>query len=121
MSVCGHPSSGTAGRLGPALRTFWNGQLTEHWGRQMENTIIRSTPCPDCGAEMLWTQNAWRADSDVEARAAYRCPQGHLLDPSTTRQCPACGVHDTTMVRSAGGRQDFCCARCGQSFTFPRS
>ena len=22
----------------------------------MENTIRRSAPCPDCGAEMLWTQ-----------------------------------------------------------------
>lgn len=87
----------------------------------MENTIIRSEPCPDCGAEMMWTQNAWHPERDGQADAAYRCLNGHVLDPSTTRQCPACGVHDTTLVKSASGRQDFRCARCGQSFTFPRS
>jgi len=37
-----------------------------------------------------------------------------------TRQCPACGIHDTTLLSSADGRQDFRCARCGQAFTFPR-
>jgi predicted RNA-binding Zn-ribbon protein involved in translation (DUF1610 family) len=87
----------------------------------MDNTILRSAPCPDCGAQALWTQNAWPADGDGESRAAYRCVNGHVLDPSTTRQCPACGVHDTTLVRSAAGRQDFRCARCGESFTFPRA
>jgi endogenous inhibitor of DNA gyrase (YacG/DUF329 family) len=86
----------------------------------MENTIIRSTPCPDCGAEMVWTQNAWRADGVDTASAAYRCFQGHVLNPSTTRQCPGCGVHDTRLVGNASGRQDFFCERCGQSFTFPR-
>ena len=86
----------------------------------MENTIIRSMPCPDCGAEMIWTQNACPTGEGEAARAAYRCTSGHVLDPSTTRQCPACGVHDTTLVRHAGGQQDFRCARCGESFTFPR-
>lgn len=85
----------------------------------MENTILRSAPCPDCGAELLWTQNAWPPDG--ETSAAYRCLNGHVLDPSTTRQCPACGVHDTTLVTSTTNQQDFRCARCGQSFTFPRS
>jgi predicted RNA-binding Zn-ribbon protein involved in translation (DUF1610 family) len=87
----------------------------------MENTIRRSAPCPDCGAEMLWTQNAWPADRDGATTAAYRCTNGHVLDPSTTRQCPACGVHDTTLLGSDDGRQAFRCARCGQSFAFPRS
>jgi predicted RNA-binding Zn-ribbon protein involved in translation (DUF1610 family) len=87
----------------------------------MENTIIRSTFCPDCGAEMMWTQNAWHADNEGETGAAYRCLRGHVLDPSTTRQCPACGVHDTTLISTTSGRQDFRCARCGQAFTFPRS
>jgi transposase-like protein len=85
----------------------------------MENTSIRSTPCPECGAEMVWTQNAWNADN-TSAVAAYRCLRGHVLDPSTTRQCPGCGLHDTALVGTVSGRQDFTCARCGQSFTFPR-
>jgi predicted RNA-binding Zn-ribbon protein involved in translation (DUF1610 family) len=85
----------------------------------MDNTILRSAPCPDCGAEMLWTQNAWPVDA--EAGPAYRCLNGHVLDPSMTRQCPACGVHDTTLMETDTDRQDFRCARCGQSFTFPRA
>jgi predicted RNA-binding Zn-ribbon protein involved in translation (DUF1610 family) len=89
-------------------------------GSDMGNTIRRSAPCPHCGAQTVWTQNAWRAGSGEAASAAYRCVNGHVLDPSTTRQCPACGVHDTTPLRSADGRQDFRCARCGQAFTFPR-
>ena len=84
----------------------------------MEYSIKRSAPCRDCGAEMLWTQNAWHADS--AARAAYRCLNGHALDPSMTRQCPVCGVHDTTLIDDAEGRQEFRCSQCGQVFTFPR-
>ena len=83
----------------------------------MENTIVRSAPCPDCGAELVWTQNAWLVGD--EATAAYRCLNGHVIDPSTTRQCPGCGIHDTTLLKNASGRQHFRCARCGQSFTFP--
>jgi hypothetical protein len=87
----------------------------------MENTIKRTAPCPNCGAEAIWTQNAWAEEMGGEVRAAaYRCLNGHVLDPSTTRQCPACGVHDTTLVGSSGGRQEFRCARCGEAFTFPR-
>jgi predicted nucleic acid-binding Zn ribbon protein len=86
--------------------------------KQMENTIRRSAPCPECGAEMLWTQNAWPADG--ETRAAYCCVNGHAVDPSTTRQCPACGVHDTTLVDAAAGQQAFRCCRCGEEFRFPR-
>ena len=89
-------------------------------GIGMENTLIRSAPCPHCGAQMLWTQNAWHDGSGGAVSAAYRCANGHGLDPSMTRQCPACGIHDTTLLSSADGRQDFRCARCGQAFTFPR-
>ena len=85
----------------------------------MENTILRSAPCPDCGAELVWSQNAWPPVGGKSA--AYRCLNGHVVHPSTTRQCPACGVHDTTLLKSASGLHDFRCARCGQSFTFPRS
>jgi hypothetical protein len=84
----------------------------------MENTLIRSEPCADCGSEMLWTQNAWKLDGTTNA--AYRCMNGHVLDPSTTRQCPACGVHDTVLVGEIDGRQEFRCSRCGEPFTIPR-
>ena len=84
----------------------------------MENTLIRSAPCPDCGAQMLWTQNAWPVGGS--ATAAYRCVNGHVLDPATTRQCPACGVHDTETVNELHGRQQFRCFRCAHAFTFPR-
>jgi endogenous inhibitor of DNA gyrase (YacG/DUF329 family) len=84
----------------------------------MDTTLTYSSPCPECGAEMLWTQNAWEAGAT--ASAAFRCVNGHVLDPSTTRQCPACGVHDTTLLGEAGGRQQFQCSRCGEPFTFPR-
>ncbi len=84
----------------------------------MENTLIRSEPCPDCNLEMLWTQNAWPAGDTADA--AYRCLNGHLLDPSTTRQCPNCGVHDTRLVHEVEGRQNYRCARCATAFTIPR-
>jgi hypothetical protein len=60
---------------------------------------------------MLWTQNAW-AHGDNRA-AAYQCPNGHVLDPDTTRQCPRCGVHDT--IAGAEARAFRCC-RCGNRF-----
>jgi predicted RNA-binding Zn-ribbon protein involved in translation (DUF1610 family) len=82
-----------------------------------ENTLIRSVPCPECGAEMLWTQNAWRADDT--ANAAYRCPNGHVVDPATTKQCPACGLHDTTLLDEADSLHHKC-LRCGQAFQVPR-
>jgi predicted RNA-binding Zn-ribbon protein involved in translation (DUF1610 family) len=84
----------------------------------MDNTLLRSEPCPECGSEMLWTQNAWRADGMTEA--AYRCSQGHVVDPATTRQCPVCGVHDTRLVGAVGGRDQFRCEHCGHAFEYPR-
>jgi ssDNA-binding Zn-finger/Zn-ribbon topoisomerase 1 len=83
----------------------------------MENLLIRSQPCPECGAEMLWSQNAWKT-GDTGA-AAYRCEQGHLIDPALTRQCPACGVHDTVRLGESDGREQFKCSRCQEAFTFP--
>jgi transcription elongation factor Elf1 len=61
---------------------------------------------------MLWTQNAW-AQGDNRA-AAYQCPNGHVLDPDTTRQCPRCGAHDTAAAPAAGALE---CHRCGNQFT----
>ena len=84
----------------------------------MENTLIRSKPCPECGSEMLWTQNAWQVDGSTNA--AYRCLNGHVVDPSHTRQCPACGVHDTESLGQTEGRQQFRCFRCRERFTVPR-
>ena len=84
----------------------------------MENTLIRSAPCPDCGSQMIWTQNAWRVGKSADA--AYRCVNGHVLDPASTRQCPACGVHDTEVVGQALHAQPFRCVRCGHAFVYPR-
>jgi DNA-directed RNA polymerase subunit RPC12/RpoP len=84
----------------------------------MENTLVRSEKCADCGAVMLWTQNAWPPDEN--AVAAYRCPNGHVIDPSLTRQCPQCGLHDTERLRDADGRALFRCFRCRLEFEFPR-
>lgn len=84
----------------------------------MENTLVRSTPCPECGGAMLWSQNAWQAQG-VHV-AAYRCAAGHVSDPGTTRQCPGCGVHDTALTGVEEGRQQFICRRCGEEFQVPR-
>src|SRR4051812_12298238 len=78
------------------------------------NVLLRTEPCRDCGGMMLWTQNAW-AQGDNRA-AAYRCANGHVIDPADTHQCPECGVHDTSPVaaKHAGAYQ---CQRCGHAFT----
>lgn len=83
----------------------------------MTNTLIRSWPCSECGAEMLWTQNACKTGDT--GRAAYRCQNGHVLDPSVTRQCPSCGIHDTLLLAESGDHQQFRCARCGEAFNSP--
>jgi DNA-directed RNA polymerase subunit RPC12/RpoP len=84
----------------------------------MENTLVRTEPCSACGAKMLWTQNAWPPDHQIEG--AYRCPNGHVIDPDATRQCPSCGIHDTYAVAEGEGTARFSCHRCGTTFTFPR-
>jgi hypothetical protein len=79
------------------------------------NTLRRSQPCLDCGAEMLWTQNEW-VHGDSRA-AAYRCVNGHVLDPVLTRECPSCGVHDTSVVAQASPEEtSHLCHRCGNTF-----
>ena len=83
----------------------------------MENTVLRSRPCAECGAQVLWTQNAWKT-GDTGA-AAYRCVNGHVIDPAQTRQCPDCGVHDTERLDDVDGVARFKCLRCGRGFTFP--
>ena len=99
----------------------------------MENSLVRSSRCPDCGSQMLWTQNAWKTGDT--GQAAYSCQNGHIVDPSVTPQCPACGIHDTVLLSSgsrdpgsgirdpigaAGGRQQFRCTRCEETFEVPR-
>lgn len=87
-----------------------------------DNTLVRSVACETCGARMLWTQAAWHeptTERRVEtARAAYRCDNGHVLDPSTTRQCPNCGLHDTMQTTA---ETSFKCRRCHTVFSVPRS
>ncbi len=74
------------------------------------NVLLRTEPCAECGGMMLWTQNAW-AHGDHRA-AAYQCPNGHVMDPGTTHQCPKCGVHDT----AAGTEPGWFACRCGHRF-----
>jgi predicted RNA-binding Zn-ribbon protein involved in translation (DUF1610 family) len=81
----------------------------------MSYGITRSQPCPQCGAEVIWTQNAWKV-GDTSGAAAYSCASGHVIDPSETRQCPKCGVHDTVLLSDLEGRQEFRCAQCGEVF-----
>jgi hypothetical protein len=88
------------------------------WMLSMTNTLIRSEPCPECGAEMLWSQNAWHSDDAVGA--AYRCANGHVLDPALTRQCPICGVHDTVQIAVSDDKQQCRCLRCNKTFQSPR-
>jgi hypothetical protein len=83
-----------------------------------DNALFRSSPCADCGGQMLWTQNAWKVGE--VGQAAYRCPNGHVLDPGATRQCPHCGLHDTTVITEQDGRQQLGCNRCSERFEFPR-
>jgi hypothetical protein len=65
---------------------------------------------------MLWTQNTW-AEGDHRA-AAYRCLNGHVLDPSKTRECPTCGVHDTRVeADNDEGRRMHVCDACGARFS----
>jgi predicted RNA-binding Zn-ribbon protein involved in translation (DUF1610 family) len=77
------------------------------------NTLLRSQPCAQCGGEMLWTQNAWAQGE--HRSAAYRCASGHVDDPSTTRECPECGLHDTRMLE-ADRQQTHLCNACGARF-----
>ena len=84
----------------------------------MDNTLFRSSLCPECGLGLLWTQNAWK--DGEPGQAAYRCQNGHTIDPSVTRQCPACGIHDTALLDEQNGHQRFRCARCNEVFEFPR-
>ena len=84
----------------------------------MTDGLTRSQPCPRCGADLIWTQNVWKAGD--AASAAYVCAAGHVIDPAETRQCPKCGVHDTILLSEEQGRQEYRCARCGERFAHPR-
>ena len=77
------------------------------------NVLLRIEPCTECGAMVLWTQNAW-AHGDSRA-AAYQCLNGHVVDPHTTHQCPKCGLHDTHPITSPEDGA-FACNRCGNRF-----
>ena len=69
---------------------------------------------------MLWTQNAWAQGENRSA--AYRCMNGHVLDPAMTHPCPNCGVHDTRIVEEAAEGPRACeCKACGTRFTLTES
>ena len=75
------------------------------------NVLLRTAPCAECGGMMLWTQNAWAHGNN--RAAAYVCPNGHVIDPADTHQCPKCGVHDTERTSTNG---DYECHRCRHHF-----
>jgi hypothetical protein len=82
------------------------------------NSLKRTSPCPTCATMMLWTQNAWASGNN--RAAAYRCMNGHVLDPLLTRECPACGVHDTSVVEGSSPTSvDHLCHACGNRFSTP--
>ena len=82
------------------------------------NVLRRSAPCVECGAMMLWTQNAW--SSGDNRAAAYKCLNGHVIDPLETRECPQCGVHDTRLLlRAEPGPDGYACNQCGAQFSVP--
>jgi hypothetical protein len=85
----------------------------------MENTLVRSSRCVECDGDLQWTQNAWKTGET--GQAAYRCQNGHVVDPSLTRQCPACGIHDTVLSADEGGHKEYRCTRCAERFRVPRS
>jgi predicted RNA-binding Zn-ribbon protein involved in translation (DUF1610 family) len=78
------------------------------------NTLLRTQPCAKCGAQMLWTQNAW--GQGEHRSAAYQCANGHVDDPTTTRECPVCGVHDTRTLESTAEQETHACNACGERF-----
>ncbi len=84
----------------------------------MDNALTRSSACPECGSDMLWTQNAWKTGDT--GKAAYRCANEHVIDPALTPQCPACGIHDTALTGGREGRQEFHCSQCAEDFKVPR-
>jgi hypothetical protein len=55
-------------------------------------------------------------DGVPAARAAYRCLRGHVIDPATTPQSPACRIHDT-LPRGAVGSTDLICQPCAETFS----
>jgi transposase-like protein len=68
---------------------------------------------------MLWTQNAWAIGHHREA--AYQCMNGHVMDPMLTRECPSCGLHDTSVLGgSPAGQVDHLCHACDTYFSTPR-
>ena len=85
----------------------------------MENSLVRSSRCPECDGDLLWTQNAWKTGET--GQAAYSCQNGHVVDPCLTPQCPACGIHDTVLSADEGGHKEYRCTRCAESFLLPRS
>ena len=102
----------------PQLEPRVASELQRTAGQMMTNTLIRSEPCPECGADMLWTQNAWHAGDTVGA--AYRCANGHVIDPALTRQCPDCGLHDTVRLSVSDHKHQYRCLRCDNTFEAPR-
>ena len=83
------------------------------------SSLRRSSPCLECGSMMLWTQNAW-ASGDNRA-GAYRCMNGHVLDPQLTRECPSCGMHDTSVIEGSPADQvEHLCHACGARFATPQ-
>ena len=76
------------------------------------------SPARSAGPMSSGPRNAWKVGDTSSAE--YTCAAGHVIDPSETRQCPKCGVHDTVLLSDVDGRQEFRCAQCGELFAHPK-
>jgi hypothetical protein len=66
-----------------------------------DNTLVRSQPCPECGAMMLWTQSVWPHGSTGMKGAAYRCLNGPPARSRHDSAVPAlrCSRHEDDRAR----------------------
>ena len=97
------------------VQAFNNSACTDSDRQKINDFANCLNGLPNCTPA---TQNAWATNGHTDA--AYRCGNGHVQDPTTTRQCPQCGIHDTHLASEVDGIQHFSCLRCGAAFTFPR-
>ena len=89
------PRTRSAGRSRSARPV---GQLYIHPMRPDPNVLLRTEPCTECGGICCGPRTRGRRETTARP---VSLPNGHVLDPGATRQCPGCGSHDTTAAPEA--------------------